>query len=109
MAKHMLLVFTNPTEGKEDEYNKWYDEIHLGEVLEVPGIVRAQRFAVADVMPGVTDHKYVAIYDLDTEDPAGVVSALGAALPGMNMSDAIDTKTAKMTVVSPVSDEQLAS
>jgi hypothetical protein len=106
MGKHLLLVFSNPTEGKEDEYNTWYDNIHLGEVLELDGIVKAQRFAVADVMPGVTDHKYVAVYDLDTDDPGGVVKALGAALPTMNMSDSIDVKTAKMSVVSALGDAQ---
>jgi hypothetical protein len=109
MASHKLLVFSNPTEGKEDEFNKWYDEIHLGEVLEVPGIVRAQRFSVADVLPGVTDHKYVAVYDLDTDDPGGVLQALGAAVPNMNMSDAFDAETAKMTMVSALGDEQQAS
>lgn len=109
MGKHLLMVFTNPTEGKEDEYNTWYDDIHLGEVLAVDGITRAQRFAVADVMPGVTDHKYVAIYELDTDDPQGVVKGLNAALPGMRMSDAIDLKTAKMSVVSAVSGEQTSA
>ena len=34
MATHRLIVFTQPTEGKEDEYNRWYDEVHLGDVLE---------------------------------------------------------------------------
>jgi hypothetical protein len=106
MGKHVLMVYTNPTEGKEDEFNQWYNDIHLGEVLQVPGIVSAQRFKVADVMPGVSDHQYLALYNLDTDDPEGVIKALGAALPTMNMSDAINGRTAKMVVVSPVSDEQ---
>ena len=25
--KHLLLALTNPVAGKEDEYNKWYDEV----------------------------------------------------------------------------------
>lgn len=109
MASHKLLVFSNPTEGKEDEFNKWYDEIHLGEVLMVPGIVRAQRFSVADVLPGVTDHKYVAVYDVEADDPGAVMQALGAAVTTMNMSDAFDGATAKMTMVSALGDGQQAS
>jgi hypothetical protein len=109
MGKHLLMVFSNPAEGKEDEYNTWYDDVHLGEVLQVPGIERAQRFAVADLMPGVTDHKYVAIYELSVDDPADVMKALGDAVPGMRMSDAFDAKTAKTSIVSAVSDEQVTA
>jgi len=35
MGKYILLVQSNATDGKEEEFNKWYDEIHLGEVLRV--------------------------------------------------------------------------
>jgi hypothetical protein len=30
--KQQFLVFTNPVEGREDEYNEWYDNVHLGDV-----------------------------------------------------------------------------
>jgi hypothetical protein len=41
MAKHVFVVLTNPVEGKEDTYNDWYTNVHLGDVLKVPGIVAA--------------------------------------------------------------------
>ena len=37
--KYTFLAFTNPVAGKEDAYNKWYDEHHLIDVINVPGFV----------------------------------------------------------------------
>jgi hypothetical protein len=51
MARHTFVVFTNPTEGQEDEYNDWYDNTHLSDVLKVEGFVAAQRFKLADTEP----------------------------------------------------------
>lgn len=104
MTKHVLLVFTDPVEGKDDEYNAWYNDVHLGEVLQADGFVRAQRFKVADLMPGVTDHEYVAIYELETDDPAAAMKALRGASAGFTLTDAIDLKASKMTLASQVSD-----
>jgi len=103
MTKHVLLVFTDPVEGRDDEYNQWYNDVHLGEVLQTPGFVRAQRFKVADTMPGVTDHEYVAIYELETDDPGAAMKALSGSAGQMTMTDAIDLKAAKMSLASEVS------
>ncbi|MCP4225807.1 MAG: hypothetical protein GY773_20930 [Actinomycetia bacterium] len=104
MTKHVLLVFTDPVEGRDDDYNTWYNDVHLGEVLQVDGFVRAQRFKVADLMPGVTEHAYVAIYELETDDPGAAMKALGQAMSGFTMTDAIDLSSAKTSLVSQASD-----
>ena len=39
MDKHYLLFFCNPVEGREDEYNKWYTDTHLQDVVKVTGFV----------------------------------------------------------------------
>ena len=44
MAKGVLLVMTEPLPGKEDEFNDWYSNVHLHELVKVPGIAAAQRF-----------------------------------------------------------------
>lgn len=56
MTKHVLLVFTSPTEGNEAQYNDWYNNVHLAEVLTTDGFVRAQRFKVSDILPAMTEH-----------------------------------------------------
>lgn len=104
MAKHVFLVLSNPTEGKEDEYNDWYDNIHLGEVIQVPGFTAAQRFKLdGEPTRGEAGHKYMAIYEMDTDDPQGSIAALGSAIEAgkIQMSDAIDGPTISATVFTP--------
>ena len=104
MTKHVLLVFTDPVEGREDEYNAWYNDVHLGEVIETDGFVRAQRFTVADLMPGVTDHDYVALSELETDDPGSAMAALRGRMGSFTMTDAANLKDAKMSLVTEASD-----
>jgi hypothetical protein len=33
MPKHLMLVLTNPVEGKDAEYNEWYTNTHLPDIL----------------------------------------------------------------------------
>ena len=65
-----LIVFTAPTDVQEQAYNEWYDNIHLAEVLALPGFNSARRFKLADAQLSEADskpatHKYVAIYEVD--------------------------------------------
>ena len=41
-------VLTHPVEGREADYNQWYTEIHLAEVLALPGFVAVQRFKLSE-------------------------------------------------------------
>ena len=49
MEKHLFVGFTNRVEGQDDAFNAWYSDVHLKDVLKVPGIVAAQRFKLSDV------------------------------------------------------------
>ena len=31
----ILVVLSSPVEGREDEYNEWYSNVHLREVVEI--------------------------------------------------------------------------
>ncbi len=46
----------------EEEWNKWYNEVHLPEIVDCPGFRRARRFVAVDGSP-----KYIAIYDIDSK------------------------------------------
>jgi hypothetical protein len=97
MARHHLLAFTNPAAGREDEFNRWYDERHVPDLLAVPGFVSAQRFALTDATgqgkPGWT---YLALYELDTDDPDALMAEVRARLgtEAMPVSDTLDSATA---------------
>jgi len=46
MSRHVFAVLTNPVEGREAEFNAWYDR-HLHDILRLPGLVSAQRFRLS--------------------------------------------------------------
>jgi hypothetical protein len=67
MAKWLLVVYTDCADpSREAEFNEWYDKIHLPDVLEMPGIVRATRFVNSD--PDAGPGKFLATYEIDSAD-----------------------------------------
>ena len=94
--KSVLVVFSNPTEGREDEYNEWYDTVHIPEVAAVPGVTSAARFAIDDP---TASHRYLALYELDRpgEDVMEeFTTRIGNG--GIQMSDALDMSTVDMKI-----------
>jgi hypothetical protein len=96
-----LIVYTSPVEGREDEYNAWYDDVHLPEFSALPGVISGRRF---QVMPATPDAKptYAAIYDTSTH-PKEVLAAMNAGIKdgSVHMSDAVDQASVKMTFLKP--------
>ena len=82
-----MIVLANAVEGRDDEYNDWYDNTHVHEVLANGPFTAAQRFKMADAQMGDVSHSYVAIYEFDGP-PAEALAALGAAASGFTPSDA---------------------
>jgi hypothetical protein len=69
MSKYTLVVLTNAVEGREEEFNAWYDDTHIPDVLRSRGFVSAQRFRIAETNPPQAfDHRYLALYDVETDD-----------------------------------------
>ena len=67
MARYILEVRTNCSDPeKEAEYNDWYNNTHLPDVIETPGVVRATRYEHTDPVEG--EAKFVAIYEIETDD-----------------------------------------
>lgn len=76
--KHLMFVFSNPVEGRDDDYHAWYAG-HINELLRVPGFVAGQRLQVraAPDRP-VPDHKYLVLYEIEG-DPGEALAALRTA------------------------------
>jgi hypothetical protein len=47
----------------EEEFNDWYNWVHIPENLAVPGVIRARRFLAVDAQP-----KYLTLYELERSD-----------------------------------------
>jgi len=114
MAKYTFIVLTNPVEGKESEYNEWYNRHHIPDVLNVPGFVSGQRFRLGDTQmsrDGNRAHNYLAIYEIETDDLAGTLKELRArgGTAEIVPSDAIDMKNVATYIFTPVAEKVLAS
>ena len=93
MARHILTVMTNPVAGKDQEFNDWYSNTHIQEVVEIPGFVSAQRFKLSDTqMGGENEYGYLAIYEIEADDVGIALQALKDARPNLTMTDALAEK-----------------
>ena len=70
MARYLLFAFSDCKDpAREDEYNDWYDNMHIPDMLEVPGMISATRWE--GVHTGEGQHrKYLALYELETDSLA---------------------------------------
>jgi hypothetical protein len=77
--KYKMLVFTNAAEGKDKEFNDWYQNTHLAQIVSIKSFTQAQRFRFStNIVPGASDPSpYLAIYDIETDD-------INASLAAMN-------------------------
>ena len=58
-----MVVMMDVEPEHEEEFNRWYDEEHLVERLEIPGYVSARRFKLEEGRGGVL--KYLCIWEMD--------------------------------------------
>jgi hypothetical protein len=96
--KYTLIVYTSPVEGREDDYNAWYDGTHLTEFSALPGVISGRRFKVA----GDGKAQYAAVYELSAH-PDEVMAAMNAGVKDgtVHMTDALDPASISMTTLVP--------
>ena len=96
--EYTLIVYTSPAEGRDDEYNAWYDDIHLPEFSALPGVNTGRRFKVT----GDGKPQYAAIYELSTH-PDNVMAAMNEGIRNgtVHMTDAVDGASISMTTLEP--------
>ncbi len=95
MGTYRYIVLTNPVEGREDEYNDWYSNIHLPDLVAIPGFTAAQRFKATDLGDGTSPKfKYLAIYEVETDDIKATMDGMmaRAGTDKMVLSDALDVE-----------------
>lgn len=104
--KTYYLVFSNPVEGEEEEYNRWYSEVHLKEVLQIQGILSAQRFELTPVqLIGEQEYRYLAMYEIDSDDVEGTTRRLIEAAAWLDLSSALDMERLHVSIFRSVTDK----
>jgi hypothetical protein len=63
MHEIMLVTSVDIADNAEEDFNRWYNETHLPEVLACPGFVSATRYECTAGQP-----RYLAVYELEGED-----------------------------------------
>ena len=106
----ILLVFSNPVPGREDEFNDWYDNRHLADIVAVEGIRSARRYeAVTGSLGGPNAHRYLAVYVCD-----GDLDAIAAEMEErqndgrMPVSESYEISTTVLTLWEPCGPEIVA-
>lgn len=81
MAKSVLIAYSSPSSSADEgAFNDWYENTHVGQVrAAVPGITVVSRYRVFDPASASGVSRYVAIYEIDSDDVAAAAAALGAA------------------------------
>ncbi len=88
------VVFTAMVEGREPEFNLFYDNHHAPELAAIPGFVSAQRMILArPATASIPATKYLALFKVVTSDLAAVKEI--AAGPGFTKSPAFDTQATR--------------
>ena len=108
MSGNRFVVLSNPVEREDDTFNKWYDEVHVPEVLDVPGVIAAQRYDLAELdIPDDEDlpaqlppptHRYLVIYELDGAPQAVMEECLNRVMTGkLSLGETLDLTTVSLT------------
>ncbi|HEV2677456.1 MAG TPA: hypothetical protein VGV37_23200 [Aliidongia sp.] len=102
MGTQYFMVLTDPVEGQDAAYNDWYDNQHLADVLAVDGFVSAQRFSLSHQKgpEGALVSKFLAIYEMETDDVDATLATLLARLGTsvMPVTPALDDRNLGMFV-----------
>jgi hypothetical protein len=78
MPKALMLAFSEATTPEVDaEYNQWYSEKHIFDLLGIEGFVSATRYRLVkgvETLPGIEGdpHTHLAIYEIEGETAADV-------------------------------------
>lgn len=94
--RYLLEVASRALPGREEEYDRWYGDVHVGEVLALPGFETCARYRRADGT-GLLAH-----YAVETNDPAALLQSLFDATPTFRMTDAIDVESVRFAFLQPI-------
>lgn len=92
VPRYKLLVMSKPAPGRESEYNNWYQNLHLHQLLTLDDVQSAQRFRLTQTLTDGEVFPYLAIYDVTTDNPAGLLEEIKSRAESavFTMSDALD-------------------
>jgi hypothetical protein len=118
MSQSILLVFSNCDAEREEEFNRWYDTVHVPDILAIEGFEAARRYKLAGPAIKIQPREgepvvaqYLAVYEMAEADTSAAMKRLGEASAGLTqrgrMFDGL--RVAGVTAYSALGDRQGAS
>jgi hypothetical protein len=90
----ILVVFTKPRAGRDDDFNDWYSNIHIRDALRFRGSIATQRFKFSpgqvQTFAGGFHSSYLALYEVFDAERFTQEHIDNALTTRMMVSDAID-------------------
>lgn len=98
MARYQILIYSRPLAGQDDTFNDWYDRVHVGDVLGVPGFLTCQRYVLRekDQPP-----RYAAAYEIESDNPQATLGTLFEAMKSLEISPTLDRTSVSIQVLEP--------
>ena len=114
MAIYHYIILSSAVPGREEDFHEWYDNIHMRDVVRVPGVKSAARYRLrtnydADYNDVKPEWDSLAIYELETDDPKALALHIRslAGTVAMAMTDTLD-KTNMLKILSTFTRETAA-
>ncbi len=95
MARYVQLVMVNAREGQDDDLNRWLDEDHIPELVEMAGYVTCHRFELAPEEAGnpMSPRRYMHLYEFETDDLVATKARIDAQRHRLTpLPDALDQR-----------------
>jgi hypothetical protein len=84
MPRGILLVQSRPASAEDEvAYNRWYDEVHIPEILGIDGFRSARRLRAED------GESYLALYEVDDIGAAQAAMAEARAAGKMTRPEGV--------------------
>jgi hypothetical protein len=100
----MFIVHTNPVEGRESEFEEWYTQRHLRDVVAIPGFVRARRYRLSHAQfAPLEDFQFVALYEIEGSTVDAMRALRHAIKAGLEVSTSM-AEPVYATVYEPITE-----
>ena len=101
MPKYHYVVLTSAVEGKLTEFEHWYDNQHVPDVIKVPGVKGVRRYRLVKRITDTVEPapwSSLAVYEFEGDDPVALARKLTqmAGSAAMPITDAIGPERIKI-------------
>lgn len=102
--RYIHKVTSKALPGRHDEYDRWYRDEHLPEVLAmVPSYIACTRYISATPQEDGRP-MFVALYEVEADSVEAVKADLTQAAPSFSITDTLDRSSVTQEVLIPQTD-----